>query len=197
MFRSSTRSDGARRGLWGALTAAALLLSACGYAPGDYIVYRLGLTQERLSDGCYPLGGPPPGVDESSSTHHTPATWVLYFATDDRVVLDIESNTLDGTETDDGYEFDGYTVDTSYIGTDQQEAKVTVVQRDSVVMTVDGTVIEGQLTHHTHTECLPLDSSASPGICNDVDDCVRTRDFTGVQLVDVDLESGVDKPNPF
>jgi hypothetical protein len=179
------------------LCAAAVALgTGCGYEPGDYIVFRVNLSAAAQSDGCYyPDDGPDPGEEDSSNSQLAPATWVLYFAPGDRVVLDTQGGTLTGETADEGFGFVGYAVDTSYLGVDQEEAKVTQVQETTVQLDIDGDVVSGEHQVLTEVSCEYLVPTPSVG-CTEIPDCRRKREVHGVVLDDVEVESGVDRPNP-
>src|SRR5690606_33787232 len=110
------------RPMWMAL---ALLLSACGTEPGDYVVYRVSVSAFSPSASCFPNEMVPPDLAEDDDTVRAGQTWVLYLGSSDKLVLDAGGQALRGEESDEGYLFRGDQIDVTYVGEDQREAKVT------------------------------------------------------------------------
>lgn len=179
---------------WSVLT---MLVAAtgCGVSPGDYIVYRVNVGASTFSDACFGDDGPPDDIADDSNSYRDPQTWVVYFAAGDEIVLDAAGAALRGEETGDGFEFVADQIDVSYVGIDQQEARVNEQTTITVTMNTDGDAVAGDIVAVTKFECDFLTAAPSPGLCSEVPDCTQTNMFSGVKLDDVRLEEGVDRPN--
>jgi hypothetical protein len=172
-------------------------LVGCGISEGDYLVLRVALEAFTESDSCYfPADAKPPNVANDTNSHLQPQTWVIYLAHGDRLLLDLNGSALEGEATDDGFAFAAHAVDVDYVGADQQEAKITVTHQASVDMKVDGSAVAGDVMSLIRTQCDFLIATPSPGLCEATPDCERRAAFAGVRLDDVDLKTGVDRPNP-
>jgi hypothetical protein len=99
---------------------------------------------------------------------------------------------LRGEDSDDGFLFTSHSIDVSYVGVEQQEAKITEDTVREVDMVVDGSAIAGELRETRKIDCTFLTATPSAGVCEAIPDCVQTRTFSGVELDDVELTSGVD-----
>ncbi len=187
----------ARRLLQGAAAFALLLSTGCGgVSPGDYIVYRVNVGTESLTEACYfPDETPPEDVAQDSNSFRNSQTWVIYFAAGDETVLDAAGVAMRGDKGGDGFEFSADQIDVSYVGIDQQEAKITAQTTIFVAMNTDGDAVDGTITSTTKTSCDFLTAAPSTGLCEQVPDCVGTRPFAGVKLDDVNLKEVVDRPN--
>jgi len=178
-------------------SASVALLSGCGIEAGDYVVYRVSVSAPSLSAGCYyPDEDPPPNEAEDSDSYGQSQTWVVYRGTDDRLVLDAAGVAHGGSDSDEGYRFESNDIDVTYVGIDQQEAKVTLVTEVVIDLLVDDAAISGQHVTRASTKCDFLTATPSPGLCEDIPDCVRSRTVAGVVLEEVELTSDVDPPNP-
>jgi hypothetical protein len=187
----------ARRLFQGVAAFALVLSTGCGgVSPGDYIVYRVNVGVETLNDACYfPAEMPPEDVAQDSSSFRSSQTWVIYFAAGDETVLDAAGVALRGDKGGDGFEFSADQIDVSYVGIDQQEAKITAQTTIFVAMNTDGDAVDGTITSTTKTSCDFLTAAPSTGLCEQVPDCVGTRPFSGVKLDGVNLKEVVDRPN--
>jgi hypothetical protein len=184
------------------MTRRALLLLAplcvgCGLTEGELVLYRVSIEPETLSIDCYyPEEVAPPNVVDDDSTFRATNTFGIYRGPDDGVVLDAGPFSLPGTETDEGYEFAGHQIDTTYLGMDNLEAKLSVVTTIRITVLVDGSSIEGDVATVEQERCDFLTATPSPGLCERVPDCVRSARYVGVQLDDAAVANYVDKPNP-
>lgn len=183
------------------LSAMALIapvaLMGCGVGPGDYRVYRVGLEATQVSPLCYfPEEEPPPELAQDVQTSLAPTTMVIYFAAGDRVLLDFDGLSFEGDSGGDGFEFEASTVDVSYVGEDRLEARVAVVTTTSIDMEVDGDAVAGDIVSTDRFLCDFLTATPSPGLCEATPDCERRTRFSGVELHDVELTSGINEDNP-
>jgi hypothetical protein len=178
-----------------ASACAIALLTGCGIQDGDYVVYRVGLSSTKQSTSCYfPETEAPINTVEDSNSYGTPQTWVIYFASDD-MVLDAAGVALRGDDSDDGYLFTSNIIDVTYVGIDQQEAKITENTVLEIDMLTDGDAVSGEFRETVNYDCHFLTATPSAGVCESIPDCKRTRTFSGVELDDVELTEGVDRPN--
>lgn len=169
--------------------------TGCGISPGDYIVYRVNVGASELSDACFGDDGPPEDIADDSDSFRDPQTWVIYFAAGDEIMLDAAGIALRGGDADGGYQFVADQIDVSYVGIDQQEARINEQTTITVNMQTDGDAVAGDIVAVTKIECDFLTAAPSPGLCSEVEDCTQTNVFSGVKLEDVRLEEGVDRPN--
>ncbi len=181
----------------GLVVLAAAAAGGCGIHEGDFVVYRVSAEPFTVSPACYyPEEVPPPSEANDSSTFRSSATFAIYRTTNDVLVLDTGSAALPGGESDEGYEFVGYQIDTTYLGMNNLEAKVSIVSTNRITMVVDGSSIEGDISIIESQKCDFLTATPSPGLCEKVPDCERTAHYVGVELDDTALRNYVDKPNP-
>ena len=173
------------------------LLTACEIEEGEVVVYRVSVSSEKVALECFfPSEERPADIASDSDSFRTSQTWVLYKGTADDLVLDANGFALTGGDGEDGFEFVGHDIDVTYVGMDQQEAKITEVDTTTINMITDGDAINGDIVSNLETRCDFLVANPSPGLCSEIPDCKRTRTFSGVRLDDVELTDGVDRPNP-
>jgi len=101
------------------LAGASMLVGCKGSAKvdvGDYLAYHVAFAEPSKSASCYVNGQIPDDVANHSSTMLTSATFFLYGAPDGKFYLDADKSTLEGTATDDGYDFRGQTTDVTGLG---------------------------------------------------------------------------------
>ena len=163
------------------LFIAAVLLGGCGLAPGDYVVYRVSLTSPDLTADCYPDGEVPANQANDSTTFRDAGTFILYTGAADDYYLDTGVVTIEGSQTDDVYEFIGETVDVDYFGEADANSETTI-DTTTVDMVVDGASILGTLIVDSESSCTgadcPEDSEQT---------CTRTMDFVGTEIHDLQL----------
>lgn len=181
------------------LVALAFGSTACsGVGPGDYRVFRVGISALEVSPECYfPDEEPPADVASDSNTFFAPDTMVMWYGAGDRMLLDAQGISYEGQTGGDGFIFTAYDVDVSYVGIDNNEAQVSITTEAIVNMNVSGDAVSGDFTSTDIYRCEFLTATPSPGLCQNTPDCVRRALFSGVEIDDVDVVSGVDDPNPF
>ena len=178
------------------LLTAATLLAGCYVGEGDFVVFRVAVDETVVSDACFTEDDPRPLEDElSSSSYLTPRTWVVYYG-NDRVLLDAAGVSIGGEETADGFEFLGHTIDVSYEGIDNLEAKVTVTTTTTLNIEQSGSAISGEVLDVVSTTCDFLTATPSAGLCSATSNCELRSKFSGVELDDVDIDSPINRPNP-
>lgn len=161
--------------------------------PGDYVVYRVASTSEKLSDGCYwEYQGADANVRNDKTTLQSSNTFVLYAGTESARYLDIGDVTLDGelvgdVEGGEGYEFEGKTVDVQW---DNPEgagsgAKRTTTTKTEIEMTVDGALVMGEVKIKISYSCNGQGCGEQPPTCT------KTIDFVGTEVEDVTLHHDV------
>jgi len=178
-------------GYCGGLTVAGALFAGCGgISPGDYKVYRLAVTQEDLSTGCYYPDGVPLNEKSDSSTFRDTQTVILYAAVEDKFYLNTGKKALEGTADGDKYTFEGKTVDVNYDSPDGTGNKRTDTTTITVEFTVDGSSVTGTETTKVSHKC----SGQSCG--NPIPSCTHTVEFVGTEVDDVELDYSVaESPN--
>lgn len=177
--------------------AFALLLPACTVGEGDYVVFRVAVEERVTADACFTEDDPRPLEDElSSSSYLTPLTWVIYYGAGDKVVLDASGTSLGGEETSDGFDFTAHTVNVSYDGIDNREAKVTVTTKTTVNIAQSGSAMSGEVLDVITTTCDFLTATPSSGLCMAISNCERRAKFSGVELDDVRVDTTINRPNP-
>lgn len=93
------------------LLAAGAIGGGCGLETGDLVVYRTALGESSLSGDC--------SSDENdSTTFRAGQTMVLYLpgTLEDGALLDLGEIVLPGTETDEGFTFQGTDIDGQEVG---------------------------------------------------------------------------------
>lgn len=145
----------------------------CGLSGGDYMVYRIANSDAETS-GC----GPNDGGD--SSTLRNGTTIMVYFVeTEAGLVpyLDIGTVVIEGEESEEGYYFEGKTVDKE----DQGNATTTTTTTYKIDLALNGDTVTLDttitLTVKCSGECQGFDSTT----------CKITSDSVGV-LLDEDTE---------
>ncbi len=105
------------RSFLGVMTLAALpALTACGgLGSGDYLVFRVGVSDQELSADCYD-NDVPESVAEDKSTFRAGATFVLYYVNDTEARLDSGSLVLEGDGDGETFSFDGSSTDVEPFG---------------------------------------------------------------------------------
>lgn len=178
------------------LATALPLIAGCGVSEGEMLVFRIALEEQIISDGCFDEDNPRPEEDAlSSSSYLTPLTWVVYVGANDKLILDAAGVSIGGEETSDGFTFIGHTIDVDYEGTDNAEAKVTIITETTVTMDTDGTAVKGDFLDVVTASCDFLTATPSSGLCIDISNCERRAKFVGVQI-DADLNTTINAPNP-
>ncbi len=179
------------------LAVGAPSMAGCTVDEGDFIVFRVGVEEQVIADACFTEEEPRPPEDVlSSSSYLTPLTWVIYYGAGDKVVLDAAGISIGGEETSGGFEFTGHTVDVSFDGIDNLEAKVTVTTVTTVNMDQSGSAVAGEILDVVTTTCDFLTATPSSGLCTAISNCERRTKFAGVQLDDVDIDTTINQPNP-
>jgi hypothetical protein len=172
------------------------ITSGCYVEEGDFLVFRVAIQETVVADACFTEDDPRPLEDElSSSSYLTPLTWVIYHGTEN-VILDAAGVSIGGEETADGFEFLGHTVDVSYEGIDNLEAKVTVTTETTLNIAQSGSAISGEVLDVVSTTCDFLTATPSSGLCSATSNCERRSKFAGVELDDVNVDSTINRPNP-
>lgn len=180
---------------WSSMVAMLGVATGCGVSPGDYIVYRVNVGESELSDACFGDDGPPDDIADDDDSFRDPQTWVIYYAAGDEIMLDAAGVALRGGEADGGFQFIADQIDVSYVGIDQQEARINEQTTITITMNTDGDAVAGDIVAVSTVQCDFLTAAPSPGLCSEVEDCTQTNVFSGVKLEDVRLEEGVDRPN--
>jgi len=181
------------------MLALALGCTACSdVGPGDYRVFRVGVGALEVSPECFfPEEEVPEDIASDTDTFFAPTTMVMYYGAGERVLLDANGVSYEGETGGDGFVFTAYDVDVSYVGIDNNEAQITVTNEALVNMTLDGDAVSGDFTSTEVYRCEFLTAAPSPGLCEATPDCVRRALFSGVEIDDVEVVSGIDDPNPF
>jgi hypothetical protein len=166
--------------------AAAGASAGCGgLGPGDYVIYRVAVSNEKAGKDCE--------IDDEdkddSSTFKASDTFILYAGTEDAFFLDIGNTTLEGEEEDDGYKFSAKSVDIDVLGGTPDD-KVTRINTMTVQMTVDGAAVSGKITRKTSLEY------ACAGPCLPNSSCTRSSEFVGSEIEDVELQHDPTGPSP-
>ena len=113
-----------------ALVAGALGVLGCGISPGDYVIYRVTPGETVYTPGCFhPETEAPANEGSDSTTVRGASTWIIYASINDAFYLDSGTNTLEGLETDTGYQFTGREVDVQYDLPDGTGSKRTSISR--------------------------------------------------------------------
>jgi len=182
-----------------ALAALALGTTACtGVGPGDYRVFRVGIGAVEVSPECFfPDEEVPEDIASDNNTFFAPETMVMFYGAGDRMLLDAQGVSYEGESGGDGFVFTAYDIDVDYVGIDNNEAQVTITTEAVVNMKVSGDAVSGDFTATDVYRCEFLTATPSPGLCQDTPACIRRALFSGVEIDDVDIVSGVDDPNPF
>ncbi|HMV66418.1 MAG TPA: hypothetical protein PKA64_06175 [Myxococcota bacterium] len=163
------------------------LLAACGR--DSYLVYSVALAAPTLSDGCwYPSSSAPPDEAEDASTARTRATWVVFEAPDDRVMLDVGDSVLDGAATDAGWAFASERVDVQFTMPDGTGDRYTTTVATDVAMAEDHGAISGTFTQSVDIAC----SGATCG--QTIPPCTTTTGFAGSRVEDVELDVALATP---
>lgn len=103
------------RSFLGVLTCAAAV-TACGeMGSGDYLVFRVGVSEQELSADCYD-NDIPEAVAEDKSTFRAGATFVLYYVNDTDARLDLGGMVLEGDGNGETFSFDGSSTDVEPFG---------------------------------------------------------------------------------
>lgn len=180
-----------------ALALLAPLVGGCGVGEGDYVVFRVAVSEVQISPACFTEDDPEPLEDQlSSSSYLTPLTWVIYYGAGDQVLLDAAGVSVGGEETADGFTFVGHDVDVTYAGIDNLEAKVTVTTATTVTIEESGSAIQGEAVDVVTTTCDFLTATPSSGLCSAISNCERRAKFAGVELDDVRIGTATDRSNP-
>lgn len=134
------------------------LVGCGGFGPGDYQLYRVAAADAKLSADCAP------DDDGDSNTIRNGSTIMIFFSGGDAegVFLDLGGSVLEGAETDEGYTFDGKTVD----NTDNGDAVFTIRTDVKVDVTFDGDTVNlvssTKITQTCSGECTGFE----PSTCN-------------------------------
>lgn len=179
------------------LLLAAPLMAGCGVGEGDYVVFRVAVESTVIADACFTEDDPRPIEDQlSSSSYLTPVTWVIYYGAGDKVVLDAAGVSIGGEETSDGFDFKAHTVDVSYDGINNLEAKVTVTTETTLNVAQSGSAIAGEVLDVITTTCDFLTATPSSGLCTAISNCEQRTKFAGVELDGVNIDTTINQPNP-
>lgn len=179
------------------LLLAPLLATGCYVGEGDFQVYRVAVGDTVTADACFTEDDPRPLEDElSSSSYFAAQTWTIFYGAGDKVILDAAGVSIGGEETSGGFEFTGYTVDVSYDGIDNLEAKVTVTTTTNLNIEESGDGISGEVVDLIVTTCDFLTATPSSGLCQATSNCERRTPFAGVEIDDVNVDTTVNRPNP-
>jgi len=175
----------------GAMLLTTAVVACDSVEPGDYVVYRVSITEADLSSGCYwQYHGADANIREDSSTIRSSATFILYAGRNDNFLLDTGSVTLDGDfdgtyVEGDSYEFEGERIDVEWDTADGTGNKRTTTVRTSVDMTVDGALTFGKLKIYTGFGCTGPSCGEIPP------SCTQTHKFVGTEIEDVQLDHQV------
>jgi len=160
-----------------------VLSTGCGIGPGDYIIYRVAITEQEQSTGCY--GDTiPPNVKSDSSTFRSSGTFIVYAnaTAEDAYYLDTGDVTIEGVESDAGYTFSGKTIDIEYTVPDGTGDKLTTTNTLTIEVVVDGASISGTAVDKTTYKC--SGACTAPAIPS----CTVTTEFKGSEIDGVALE---------
>lgn len=160
----------ASRVLLGLLPLAAFAGACGGFGAGDYRTYRVASSAVQLSDDCDQQNDP-----DDTNTLRSGGTVLLYAVAgsgDDVPYLDAGGIVLEGTATDEGFDFAGTAVDVQ----DEGDFKITSTTDYDVSVTLDGTTATGTFVLRSTTSC--------SGDCNGIEaaSCTQTNDFIGVEV---------------
>ena len=166
-----------------ALVAGALGVLGCGISPGDYVIYRVTPGETALTSGCHhPETEAAPNDASDSTTVRGASTWIIYASINDAFYLDSGTNTLEGVETDTGYQFTGREVDVQYDLPDGTGSKRTTTDAYTVDVIVEGEAISGSSVWKTTYGCAGT-------TCGDkIPTCTRTTDFVGTHVEEIELK---------
>lgn len=179
-------------GAVGALMGAGALMGCGGLSPGDYEVYRVAFGTMKESQGCFTnqqLPGPLPDVASDTSDLRATATWILYAGPDDKLYLDTGAVTIEGQETDDGYEFVGKLVDVMFDMPDGTGSKRTTTITTTVSITTDGNAISGEAEEKRSFACVGSTCGTK------LETCSHTTPFVGTYVEDVQLNYDIAPPS--
>jgi hypothetical protein len=154
------------------LCAAIPAIGCGGIGPGDYVIYRIALSEPSLSGDCS-------SDSEDSSTFRDSQTFILYAGPNEKFYLDAGQGTLEGSATDEGFKFSGKSVDVDDVP-DQKQTTTTDV---SVTVTVDGAAVSGTVTTKQTVTCTGTNCGGAGNFS-----CTQTSKFVGSEIHDVALE---------
>ena len=169
-----------------ALTSIGALMLGCGgVSPGDYVIYRVALSDAKRGSSCYPDKKIPPNEKSDSDSFLASTDFILYAGPDDNFYLDTGSATLEGTGDADVYTFVGKTVDVEYASSDGTGDKITTTDTTTIQMTVDGKAVTGTVSEKVSITCRGNN-------CGDaIPSCTTTTNFVGTEVDDVELKHEV------
>lgn len=135
------------------------LVGCGGFGPGDYQIYRVAAPDATLSGDCAE------DDEGDSNTIRNGSTIMLFFSGGEAegVFLDLGNAVLEGAETDEGYTFDGSTVD----NTDAGNNTILTVRTDiKVDMTFDGDTVNLVTSSKIAQTCSGECTGFEPTTCN-------------------------------
>lgn len=135
------------------------LVGCGGFGPGDYQVYRVASPDATLSGDCAP------DDDGDSNTIRNGSTVMIFFSGGEAegVFLDLGSSVLEGVETDEGYTFEGTTID----NTDAGDNTILTTRSDiKVDVTFDGDTVNLVLASKIVSTCSGECDGFEPSTCN-------------------------------
>ena len=156
-----------------------------GISPGDYVIYRVAVTEGKLGSSCYPDKIIPPNTKSDSNTFLGSTDFIIYAGLDDVFYLDTGAATLEGTLDGDTYTFSGATVDVEFASADGTGDKLTTTQSTTISMTVDGESVSGSVANKISIACKGT-------TCGDpIPSCTTTQNFVGTEVDDIELKHDV------
>jgi hypothetical protein len=180
---------GRKMGVLAGLSLLMAVTSGCSeeVEPGDYVVYRIGSTQQTLNGDCQPG----PNEVQDSTSIRSSGTVILFAGQEGEFFLETADATLSGElggEPDSGvsYAFEGQTVDVEYADPKGTGTKRVVTINTEIDLDVDGEVVSGDQRITTTFQCTGSDCGVVPGRCT------QRTSFNGTEVEDVGLEHKVE-----
>lgn len=169
------------------VVAGAAFVGCDSFGPGDHKIYRIAVTNQELSKGCYGVAVPA-DLKSDSTTFRDSHTIILYAGPEDKYFLDLGSVSVEGTADGDDYSFEGKDTDVQYMGVNDTDPKVTATTALTVTMTVDGASVTGKADTKTSYKCSGAGCGALPA------SCTVSVEFVGTEVEDINFEFNVDDP---
>lgn len=168
-------------------------LGCGGIGPGDYVLFRVGFSeQEKKTKGCYGPSGAVPANEGSDKTNFRGSSlFIIYGATEDgedKLFLDTGETTIDGYEEAGGFIFTGNSTDVDFTEVNGAGDKHTTTNKLLIELTIDGASMVGSAESTVKQTCSGTTCDLTlPAPIN----CVTTTTFVGTEIEDVELHHDI------